>query len=127
MTTLIRSPHADDRLRERTESTRLEVHRLVVEALRQRAWNEFWEYDPREQRGICRNLLVQVAGSFWVLVRQATDGTYIAVSVLTQKQYENNVALLWHRDAEAARLAMLRRKDPKPLTHNPFKKLKVST
>ena len=118
---VILSPHAKERLVER--SNLLPVSRfldLVRDKVEQRDWQEWWEYDQREGRGVRLNRLVFIPeAQAWALLRQPEDDVYVVASVLTQKQYAFNAENLWHRDR--AKAVPPNRTITRPLTHNPFR------
>lgn len=110
------SDHALERLEERARASFV---RAVRDALRARDWDVWYEVDPREGRGLRRNLVVPRQGEYRAVVRVNEDGNYIVVSVLTAQQAHFNTSALWHKTAEAAR-ANRPRPTAGPLTHNPF-------
>ena len=127
---IIWSPHALKRAKQRGGTW--ERFRNHVEGkIESREWDEFYEYDPREGRGVCRNLLVRVC-FVSALVRVGSDDVYIVVSILTRAQREFNETTMWSKDARQARLryetspratAELGVR-PRGLTHSPFSNLK---
>lgn len=122
------SDHATVRTRERT-GTWGRFRNGVEAALEAREWEEWFEVDTREGRGLRTNLLVR-SDNAWALARLGTDGRYVVCSVLTNAQYDFNARNLWRAsaaaalgkaelDAEQARSGPVR----PPLKHNPFAKL----
>lgn len=103
---------------------RNQVAQAAEEKLRSDEHELWYEWDEREGRGLCKNLLVEAVTGTWVLFRMTEDDTAQAVSILTEQQYRANRVNLWSRtpvSGPRARTAGPTRLEP--LTHNPFKKL----
>lgn len=122
------SHHARDRLRER--ASKANATALIERALAARSWEIWFEVDERNERGLRCNLVVE-AGGVRAVARHGENGEdLVVVSVLTEHQYQFNIANLWAKtSAEAIALvreryyASQRRyaKPMKPLTHSPFR------
>ena len=128
------SDHALDRAEERGPAWDL-FRTLVERAVESREWDVWYEIDPREDRGMRENLVVCAKGKeeTYAVVRITRDGVYLVVSVLTKKQHDFNTRSLWFRTPQAARKEAAQRESAaqqgvapasRPLTHNPFAKLK---
>lgn len=133
---IVWSVHALARAKERGPSWGL-FRALIERAIEAREWDIWYEVDEREGRGLRENLLIRAAhnsGDTYAVVRQSPDHTYVVVSVLTQKQYEFNTKSLWSSTPQGALREHERQEAEKrqglspttrPLTHNPFSKIKV--
>ena len=87
------------------------------------AYERWYEWDEREGRGVCENLLVEALDGTWVLFRRAGEKA-IAVSILTGQQYQFTRANLWSKTIPNGPRPSSERTQMEPLTHNPFAKLR---
>lgn len=68
----------------------------VERAIEARDWEEWFEVDPRENRGLRTNLVVRSPDGTAAVVRLVpSNDCYLVVSVLTSAQYEFNAERLW--------------------------------
>lgn len=121
-TNIVWSPHARQRAEQRGPTTLKSIHERIRNAFAAHTWEERWEVDVREGRGLRLNYLVR-CGDCWALLRLAGDSrTFIICSILTLYQRDFNETHLWHRSAEDARAAADAPKThaSAPVTHNPF-------
>jgi hypothetical protein len=121
---VIWSPHAKERLSERARQRVPEVDAELAQKHNARDWEEWYEHDPREGRGVVLNRLVLLdSAQCWVLLRPADGGrNHVVASVLTPAQYDNNSQTMWSRSPGLAAPPPRATRD-KPLTHSPFRAL----
>jgi hypothetical protein len=116
--------HAEERLKQRG---REKLSSIIEQAIEIQRWEEWFEVDTREGRGLRCNLVVDAGGGVRAVARRNGDAVVI-VSILTEQQYQFNVANLWSRTAREAlhrpRNAPNKTRPMVPLTHRPFSKLK---
>lgn len=102
---------------------------LIERAIESREWEEWFEVDRREDRGLKTNLVVRATDGTSAVVRiSGDDGAYLVVSVLTAEQYKFNSEQLWSKTADRA-LAHAAKEEAdgrlglsptRALTHSPF-------